>query len=95
MMIWSTYGSYHRWTSSRWSMQVRCIESHMCALVLLVELSAPVKTKLRYKERRSNKTDPIQQTGTSVEEADLEADLIGLPVHFANQKNYSSILLAW
>ena len=95
MMIWSTYGSYPRLTSSRWSMQAKCIKSKTCAFVLLVELSAPDKLKLRYKERLSNKTDPIQQTGTSVEEAAIEADLIGLPVHFANQKNYSPILLAW
>ena len=87
MMIWSTYGSYPRLTSSRWSMQAKCIKSKTCAFVLLVELSAPDKLKLRYKERLSNKTDPIKRTGTSVQEADLEVDPTGPPVHLANQKN--------
>ena len=59
----------------------------MCALVLLVELSAPDKLKLRDKERMSNKTDPIKRTGNSVQEVDLEVDPTGPPVHFANQIN--------
>ena len=58
--------------------------------MLLVELSAPDKLKLRYKERLSNKTDPIKRTGTSVQEVDLEVDPTGPPVHFANQKKLVS-----
>ena len=87
MMIWSTYGSYPRLTRSRWSMQAKCTKSNTFAFVVLVDLSAPDKLKLRYKERLSNTPDPIKRTGTSVQEVDLEVDPTGPPVHFANQIN--------